>query len=75
MALIGICRGTRLINAVLGGNWYKEIRHIRVHTNNRTGILAAKLVHLEKGSKLEKMLNRPKLRVASLHHRAVDERC
>ena len=69
--LLGICRGAQLINVVLGGNLYQDIRHMRELTHNRPGLLPTKRVRLVSGSRLEAICRAPQIRVNSLHHQAV----
>ncbi len=69
--LLGICRGAQLINVVLGGSLHQDIRHLRVRTSNRPGLLPTKRVHLERGSTMVMICGAEKLRVNSLHHQAV----
>lgn len=69
--LMGICRGAQLINVVLGGNLYQDIRFLRRHTYNRSGLLPTKQVRLAPGSQLAKICNKVHLRVNSLHHQAI----
>jgi putative glutamine amidotransferase len=69
--LIGICRGAQLINVVLGGSLFQDIRSLRQHTYNRPGLLPTKQVHVSKGSLLASILNTRHLRVNSLHHQSI----
>lgn len=69
--LIGICRGAQLINVVLGGTLYQDIRSLRQLTYNRPGLLPTKQVRLSQGSRLAKICNKLHLRVNSLHHQAI----
>lgn len=69
--LLGICRGAQLINVVLGGNLYQDIRHLRFHTHNRPGLLPTKLVKLDADSRLAKICGKTTFRVNSLHHQAI----
>ncbi|QSR34809.1 hypothetical protein CFI10_07345 [Marinobacterium iners] len=71
LPMLGICRGSQLINVVLGGLLYQDIRHLRRLTYNRPGLLPTKQVRLEQGSALARICEREKLRVNSLHHQAV----
>lgn len=73
LPLLGICRGAQLINVVLGGSLYQDIRHLRKKTYNRPGLLPTKQVFLEAESRLQEICGgqRRKLRVNSLHHQAV----
>jgi len=69
--LMGICRGAQLINVVLGGNLYQDIRSLRRHTYNRPSLLPTKQVRLLPDSKLANICNKVHLRVNSLHHQAI----
>jgi putative glutamine amidotransferase len=50
---------------------HQDIRHLRVRTSNRPGLLPTKRVHLEPGSAMAAVCGAEKLRVNSLHHQAV----
>lgn len=70
--LLGICRGAQLINIVLGGNLFQDIRDMRKHTHNRPGLLPTKRVNLQADSGLAQVCGKGRLRVNSLHHQAID---
>ena len=72
LPMIGICRGAQLINVVLGGSLYDDIRTMRRLTYNRPGLLPTKQVWLEPDSRLAAITGKTKLRVNSLHHQAVN---
>jgi putative glutamine amidotransferase len=69
--LLGICRGAQLINVVLGGTLFRDIRPLRKRTHNRPGLLPTKRVRLEPDSSLAKICGKAHLRVNSLHHQAI----
>lgn len=69
--LLGICRGAQLINVVLGGDLYADIRDQRRKTYNRPGLLPTKQVILQNDSQVATLLNKKRLRVNSLHHQAI----
>lgn len=69
--LLGICRGSQLINVVLGGELNQNIKELRKLTYNRPGLLPTKQVFLEKGSLLSEICKKNKLRVNSLHSQIV----
>ncbi|PKG98239.1 gamma-glutamyl-gamma-aminobutyrate hydrolase family protein [Paraglaciecola sp. MB-3u-78] len=69
--LIGICRGAQLINVVLGGSLFQDIRSLRQHTYNRPGLFPTKHVQVLKGSLLASIFNKRHLRVNSLHHQSI----
>lgn len=69
--LMGICRGAQLINVVLGGNLYQDIRSLRRHTYNRPSLLPTKQVRLLPDSRLARICKKVHLRVNSLHRQAI----
>jgi putative glutamine amidotransferase len=71
--LLGICRGSQLINIVLGGSLHQDLRQLRVRTYNRPGLLPTKQVFLEPESEVQRATARSRLRVNSLHHQAIDK--
>lgn len=71
--MLGICRGAQLINVVLGGTLYQDIRPIRFQTYNRPGLLPTKQVLLEDESRIATICGKSKLRVNSLHNQAINE--
>lgn len=71
--LLGICRGAQLINVVLGGTLYQDVRPLRKLTYNRPGLLPTKQVRLKPGSRLAKICGKHHLRVNSLHHQAIKQ--
>ncbi|WP_305907329.1 gamma-glutamyl-gamma-aminobutyrate hydrolase family protein [Methylomarinum sp. Ch1-1] len=71
--LLGICRGAQLINVVLGGTLYQDIRPLRKRTYNRPGLLPTKQVHIDGGSKLAQICGKTHIRVNSLHHQAINK--
>lgn len=70
--LLGICRGAQLINSVLGGTLFQDIRDTRVHTRNRPSLLPTKHVTLDPSSAVATVCKRHHLRVNSLHSQAVN---
>jgi putative glutamine amidotransferase len=69
--LLGICRGAQLINVVLGGSLFQDVRSFRQHTYNRPGLLPTKQVQVSEDSLLASIFNKRRLRVNSLHHQAI----
>lgn len=69
--LLGICRGAQLINVVLGGTLYQDIRPLRRRTSNRRNLLPVKRVSIASGSRLARICGSNGLRVNSLHSQAV----
>ncbi|MDV6249815.1 gamma-glutamyl-gamma-aminobutyrate hydrolase family protein [Vibrio sp. EA2] len=71
--ILGICRGSQLVNVVHGGNLYSDISTLRKRTYNRPGLLPTKQVFVDRESDLFALCGKPKLRVNSLHHQAVKD--
>jgi len=69
--LLGICRGSQLINVVLGGELNQNIRELRKLTYNRPGLLPTKQVRLADDSRVAAICRKPRLRVNSLHSQIV----
>lgn len=70
--VLGICRGAQLINVVMGGTLYQDLRPLRRRTPNRNSAFPVKDAHLVAGSFLETCLKTRTIRVNSLHHQAVE---
>lgn len=70
--VLGICRGAQLINVVLGGTLYQDLRPLRRRTPNLNSAFPIKDAHLVAGSVLESCMNTRTARVNSLHHQAVE---
>lgn len=73
LPMLGICRGAQLINVVLGGTLYQDIRQLRKLTYNRPGLLPTKQVQVVPESVLARVCGKLHLRVNSLHHQAIRE--
>ena len=71
--LVGICRGAQLINVVLGGNLYQDLRPLRKLTPNRNSIFPIKYVDLDEKSQLAKIFSCTTFRINSLHNQAVNQ--
>ncbi|HEX4857107.1 MAG TPA: gamma-glutamyl-gamma-aminobutyrate hydrolase family protein [Limnobacter sp.] len=72
LPMLGICRGTQLINVCLGGSLHTDIRARRKRTSNRGTVLPRKTAEVEGNSRLLAALQAGRLRINSLHHQAVD---
>lgn len=71
--LLGICRGSQLINVVLGGTLYPNIRLLRKNTSNFRTPFPRKTALLEKNTKLFGKIGNLRLRINSLHYQAIDK--
>lgn len=70
--VLGICRGAQLINIVLGGTLYQDLRPLRRRTPNRNSAFPVKDALLVPGSRLAGWMQTHRSRVNSLHHQAVE---
>lgn len=76
--ILGICRGFQMINVVLGGTLYQDIKTQQgsefSHLNlvNPVDTLEHEVI-LEKDSKLYNLMGKERLMVNSLHHQAIDK--
>jgi putative glutamine amidotransferase len=73
LPMLGICRGTQLINVCQGGSLYQDIRARRKITSNRGTVLPRKTAALRASSCLATVVQASRLRINSLHHQAIDE--
>lgn len=72
LPLLGICRGAQLINVVLGGSLYGDIRGMRKRTSNFRTPLPRKTALGANGCRLAQILGSERWRINSLHHQAID---
>jgi putative glutamine amidotransferase len=70
--MLGICRGSQLINVVKGGTLHLTIRHWRKQTSNRSTPFPRKTALITKKSRLASLLGCEICRINSLHHQAVE---
>lgn len=75
--ILGICRGAQLLNVVLGGKLYSDIRELRQRTPNRNTLFPVKWVDFEDASLLHtiscgnRKTDNARVRVNQLHHQAI----
>lgn len=72
LPVLGICRGSQLMNVHAGGSLHGDLRSIRRLTSNKATLLPRKRVFVERESILSAMLSEHRIRVNSLHHQSVD---
>ncbi|MDN3638562.1 gamma-glutamyl-gamma-aminobutyrate hydrolase family protein [Simiduia curdlanivorans] len=72
LPILGICRGAQLLNVAKGGNLIADVRPLRQHSSNRNYITPSKLITIATDSRLEKLTQRNKLKVNSLHKQAIN---
>jgi putative glutamine amidotransferase len=73
LPVLGICRGSQLMNIALGGNLHQDLRPLRQLTTNKNTIFRNKEVVFEANSKLRQIVGQSSLRVNSMHHQAINE--
>lgn len=70
--MMGICRGAQLINVVLGGSLFVDIRKQRKKTPNRNSVFAIKHAFIVSQSYLSEIIEKPVIPINSLHNQAID---
>jgi len=69
--ILGICRGSQLINVFFGGSLHQDIAHFYVEQPILQTLLPKATVWVEPASRLHSIFQRQHMRVNSLHHQAV----
>lgn len=72
--VLGICRGSQLINVYFKGSLHQDINPFYEEEPNPYSVFPVKTVFIKAGSKLAEILEVPELRVNALHRQAVKER-
>ena len=72
--VLGICRGSQLINVYFKGTLYDNINVFYYEEPNPHSIFPVKTIYLKPGSKLSKILQLETLKVNALHNQAVKEK-
>jgi putative glutamine amidotransferase len=72
LPVLGICRGSQMINVALGGSLHTDIYEVYVHAPKMRTILPKKTVSIVHGSRLDRILLCNPCRVNALHHQSVD---
>ncbi|MBY4677404.1 gamma-glutamyl-gamma-aminobutyrate hydrolase family protein [Marinobacterium arenosum] len=73
LPILGICRGAQLINVVLGGSLFPDIRSMRQRTSNRRTPLPRKTAIGTQRGQLDGVMRQRRWRINSLHHQAIDQ--
>jgi putative glutamine amidotransferase len=71
MPVLGICRGSQLINVYFKGTLYKDIKDFYTEKPNRHSIFPVKKAFIQPGSKISQILKVEELMVNSIHNQAV----
>ncbi len=73
MPVLGICRGSQMINIGLGGTLHQDIYQIYKDAPDMRTILPRKRVKITRDSHLHDIIGIEECMVNSLHHQSVDE--
>lgn len=71
LPLLGICRGSQLLNVARGGNLFADIAALRQRSRNYRTLLPRRFVRLEQNSRLRRLFPHANVKVNALHHQAV----
>lgn len=71
LPILGICRGSQLINVYFGGTLHQDINTFYCEEPNPSSVFPVKRVFIKSDSKLAGVLGMNRLKVNALHHQAV----
>ncbi|KLK91973.1 glutamine amidotransferase [Microvirga vignae] len=72
LPILGICRGSQMINVALGGTLHTDIYEVYVQAPKMRTVLPKKRVAIEPDSRLDRILRCNPCLVNALHHQSVD---
>jgi putative glutamine amidotransferase len=73
LPVLGICRGSQMLNVALGGSLYTDIYKIYVEAPKMRTVLPKKTITIVKDSRLDRILRCNPCSVNALHHQSVDK--
>jgi putative glutamine amidotransferase len=73
LPILGICRGSQMINVALGGTLHTDIYEIYVQAPKMRTVLPRKRVSIVPGTRLDRILSCNPCQVNALHHQSVDK--
>lgn len=73
LPIMGICRGSQLMNVYFKGTLYQDINTFYLEEPNPSSVFPVKTVHLKPGSKLARVIGAQQIEVNALHNQAVHE--
>ena len=72
LPVMGVCRGSQMINIHLGGTLHQDIYTVYQDLPRMRTVLARKNVSIKEGTRLRRLMGGEQAKVNSLHHQAVD---
>jgi putative glutamine amidotransferase len=72
LPILGICRGSQMINVGLGGTLHTDIYEVYVQAPKMRTVLPRKTVSIAQDSRLDRILRCNPCQVNALHHQSVD---
>lgn len=72
LPVLGICRGSQMINVMRGGSLHEDIHAVYEAAPRMRTVLPRKQVTIEPDSRLGRILGADRCRVNCLHHQSVD---
>lgn len=72
LPVLGICRGSQMINVFRGGSLHEDIYAVYVEAPRLRTVLPRKTVQVTPGSRLDQILACRRCRINALHHQSVD---
>jgi putative glutamine amidotransferase len=70
--ILGICRGSQMLNVALGGTLHTDIHAVYIEAPRMRTVLPKKTVHIDLDSRLHRITGCNPCRVNALHHQSVD---
>lgn len=73
LPIMGICRGSQLLNVYFNGTLYQDINAFYLEEPNPHSVFPVKKVYIKPGSKIAKAIGAEQVTVNALHNQAVKE--